>query len=337
MSPLVPTSSRDTIPCRSLAPLVAMRYPAAARPPTTVGPVQPTLGWAATPTGLSTTTRSSSSWMIVMPGTGSATTAACAEAAGSGNETSSQAPANTRSDLPTGRWSRVTAPVAARSAALVRDTPKSRARAASTRSPSSPSGTGRARRSGIVAGSRLVPRTMVLGARPVDADPPDREQADQHRRGDDGRVGDVEDRPVRKLDEVHHVAPARAGRADHPVREVADGAAEEQTQGPRPAAAAESTARHDDHHDDRGGDEGEDPRGAGGDREGGTGVAGEVEAPQRPDDVLGTVGVEVRKGPGLGQLVGGVDDQRRNDEDHEQPGTTGRAAGRGLLRGRRAD
>ena len=50
-----------------------MRYPAAARPPITVVPVQPGLGWAATPTGLTITTMSSSSWTISMPSTGSAT------------------------------------------------------------------------------------------------------------------------------------------------------------------------------------------------------------------------------------------------------------------------
>ena len=61
ISPDVPTSSRCTIPCRSAAPLVATRWPAAASPPVTVGPSQPGLGCAATPTGLSTTSRSASS------------------------------------------------------------------------------------------------------------------------------------------------------------------------------------------------------------------------------------------------------------------------------------
>lgn len=48
------------MPCRSGAPEVEIRKPAAARPPMTVGPVQPTDACAATPTGLSTTTMSAS-------------------------------------------------------------------------------------------------------------------------------------------------------------------------------------------------------------------------------------------------------------------------------------
>ena len=85
------------MPCRSAAPLVAIRKPAATRWPTTVGPVQPGLGCAATPTGLSTTTMSSSSWTIAMPSTTSGTRATGFTAAGMA--TSSMAPDSTRSDL----------------------------------------------------------------------------------------------------------------------------------------------------------------------------------------------------------------------------------------------
>ena len=63
------------MPCRSAAPLVEIRKPAATRCPTTVGPVQPGLGCTATPTGLSMTTMASSSWMILMPSTVSGTIA----------------------------------------------------------------------------------------------------------------------------------------------------------------------------------------------------------------------------------------------------------------------
>src|SRR6476620_3593256 len=223
----------------------------------TVGPVQPTLGWAATPTGLSTTTRSSSSWMTVMPGTGSATTASAGAASGSGRATSSQAPATTRSDLPTAFWSRVTAPSAARSAALVRDRPKSRARAASTRSPSRPSGTGSARTSDIAlcpAGG--VPGLALRGALPVDADAAQGEQGDQDGRGHHRRVGDVEDRPVRQLQEVHDVPAAGPGRAHHPVGEVAQRAAEQQAEGPGPPPAAEAAAGGHDDRDDAAGHQG---------------------------------------------------------------------------------
>src|SRR6476469_5030128 len=167
MSPEVPTSSRLTTPWRSGAPEVEMRYPAAASPDTTSGPLQPTLGCAATPTGLSTTTMSSSSWTIDIPGTGWAMTCRLGLSSARGNETSSIVPAESRSDFATVLPSMTTWPSAARSAALVRETPKRRATPASTRSPSRPSGTSTVRTSGMVA--PLTPRVVRLGSvrRPV--------------------------------------------------------------------------------------------------------------------------------------------------------------------------
>jgi hypothetical protein len=69
----------------------------------------------------------------------------CTGAGGAGISTSIQEPAITRSDFPTAEPSTVTLPSAASSAALVRENPNIRAMAASTRSPSRPSGTGRLR------------------------------------------------------------------------------------------------------------------------------------------------------------------------------------------------
>src|SRR5699024_6117990 len=91
---------------------------------------------------------------MAIPGTGSG--GGGGSAARSGSSTSSQAPASSRSDLPSVRPSMVTAPAAASSAALVRLIPSNRARAASTRWPARPSGTGRARRSAIGGGPLLA-------------------------------------------------------------------------------------------------------------------------------------------------------------------------------------
>ena len=140
ITPDVPTSSRCTIPCRSEAPPVAIRNPAPARCPTTVGPRQPGEGCTATPTGLSITTMESSSWMILIPSTISGTTS-------SGSASHRDADLEQRAVLDPVALGRPvepstrTWPSAIRSAARVRDRPKSRASAASTRSPSSPSGT----------------------------------------------------------------------------------------------------------------------------------------------------------------------------------------------------
>ena len=108
--------SRRARPCRSPSPPTYRRRgaarspaartrrwwrsgsPAAARWPTTVGPVQPGDGCTAIPTGLSSTTIESSSWMIRMPSTSSGSTARAGSAA-AGMVTSSIAPACTRSLL----------------------------------------------------------------------------------------------------------------------------------------------------------------------------------------------------------------------------------------------
>lgn len=132
----------------------------------TVGPDQPGLGCAATPTGLPITTTSSSSCTISMPSTGSATI--CTGAGASGISTSSQAPPCTRSDLPTTDPSTVTFPAAASSAALVREKPNMREMAASTRSPSRPSGTGRLRISGIVLTRRVCRTAATRPTAPVE-------------------------------------------------------------------------------------------------------------------------------------------------------------------------
>src|SRR5690242_2080377 len=115
----------------------------AASPPTTVGPVQPGLGCAATPTGLSTTTMSSSLYTTTRPATGSGTTAGAA--AGAGSVTSSHDPAVTLSDLGRGMPSTSASPASTSVAAAVRDKPNNRETAWSRRKPSRPSGTGTAR------------------------------------------------------------------------------------------------------------------------------------------------------------------------------------------------
>src|SRR4051794_22015855 len=212
-----------------------MRYPAAASPPTTVGPSQPGLGWAATPTGLSTTTMSSSSYRTVSPATGRGATGS---PGGGGSSTSSQLPPASRSPLPRTRPSTTTLPASATSAAAVRDSPNSRLSAWSTRDPSSPSGTGSARwtpgdvvTAPIVTGgahgaAQPAPRSgarraaavvggvgrgvvggvggvsgvgrfggVAAAAAPVEFDAPHREQRAEDATADDRRVGHVEDRP----------------------------------------------------------------------------------------------------------------------------------------------
>ena len=117
------------------------RNPAAARPPSTVGPVP------ARPTGARRRRRACRRRRCRRRRgrcRGRARRPARCAAASFGRPARPRArrrPAS-RSDLPTGRRRRVTPPAVATSAAKVRLKPSSLARAASTRSPASPSGTG---------------------------------------------------------------------------------------------------------------------------------------------------------------------------------------------------
>ena len=88
-----------------------------------------------------------------------------------------------------------------------------------------------------------------------DADVLDDGQDHDHDRGrGDAHVGHVEDRPVRQLEEVDHVAAERTGRPEQPVDQVAADPGTQQTQGDRPAGMAELRHQSDDHesqHADR--------------------------------------------------------------------------------------
>src|SRR4051812_48585994 len=159
---------------------------------------------------------SSSSCTIDMPGTGWATTCRLGCSSGRGSDTSSIAPAESRSDFATALPSRTTWPSAARSAAFVRESPKSRATPASTRSPSRPSGTSTVRTSGIVVLSLLRRLTVAVAVTAVaevaavsvpvtsavDPDAEQRQDDDEGGSRDDPDVGDVADEPAVVVDEV---------------------------------------------------------------------------------------------------------------------------------------
>src|SRR4051812_37170601 len=337
MSPEVPTSSRCTIPCRSAAPDVEMRYPAATRAPTTVGPLHPGDGCAATPTGLSMTTTSSSSYTMTMPGTGSATTSMLAAGATSGIATSSHPPAASRSDLPSSLPSRCTPPAAAISAARVRDSPSSLDRAASTRSPTSPSGTGIARVSGILLGraagilsgvgaSCLGVAQRVRGVvgvlrltSAVEVDAGRCEEHDHDGRDDDRDVGDVADEDVPVGDEVHHLAARERRLAEQPVHEVAERPTEQEAEGDGPAQRPDPAARADDEHDDADGHQRQQPGHPGADGQCRPGVEHQLQAEQVTDQDAADALLEVVERPHLRQLVQDQDDGGDHEEQDQQP------------------
>src|SRR6476646_8288119 len=95
--------------------------------------------------------------------------------------------------------------------------PNMRASPASTRWPAMPSGTRRVRRS--TAPSLIV--VVPAGSAPVEADATQRLDHDQRGSEVDAHVGDVEDRPVRELEEVDDMSAHRPGRAEEPIDQVA--------------------------------------------------------------------------------------------------------------------
>src|SRR5664279_2663817 len=222
----------------------------AARPWMTVGPVQPGLGCAATPMGLSTTSRSSSSYSTTRPATDCGATE---RVSGAGKVTSSNDPPCTLALRGVAAPSRLTWPLSMRSAAAVRENPSSREIATSRRNPSSPSGTGNSRVSATGAGLC------------VEVDTEHAENSGQDGAAHDRRVGEVEDRPVgpvgaEEADPVDDVSSSEPGRAEDAVDEVAERATEHQAERDRPAGRAHPAGSAQDHGHHRERDDREDHR-----------------------------------------------------------------------------
>src|SRR2546421_1629338 len=329
INPVVPTSSRCTTPCRSAAPPVAIRSPVAASPPITVGPVQPGLGWAATPTGLSTTTMSSSRYTIRRPSTGWGGWAGTA-VGGGGRTTSSQAPALTLSARGRGYPSTIASPASTSAGAAARDSPNSRDTTWSSRIPWKPSGTGSARRSPSV----VVTRTSLAHPRTVPPPAGQLQQDREHHATAQCRVGRVEDRedvPVvaEHADEVDHVADHEPGRAEDPVAEVAQRAAEHQTQRNRPRYRAQARRHPADPADHQQADHRKHEGVPGAQAERRPAVAGQHQVPGAAEQPYRGVPGQPRHCQVLGDQV---------DRQHPEPGTGENhdgASGRPYRHGRR--
>ena len=214
------------MPCRSAAPLVATVCPAASRPSSTVGPVQPGRRVGGHPGRL--VHHHDVGVLVDHVQAGHRLRGPAPARAAAGSVTSSHSPAVHPVRLGRGARRRpAPAPSAIRSAARARDRPNMRASAASSRSPSSPSGTGTRRGSARLPSSAGPPgrrrpgrarpwlaaaaagRAALAGRlAPSDAQAQAGQQDGQDPAADDARVGHVEHRPVRQLDPVHHVRRA---------------------------------------------------------------------------------------------------------------------------------
>src|SRR5690606_36597117 len=146
-----------------------------------------------------------------------------------------------------------------------RERPSSFDIAASTRWPSSPSGTRM---------ERSVMRVLFHtgGVRSVDVDA---SEADDHERdygGGDRDVRDVADEQ-RQIDEVDDGSVQECGFAEEPVDEVAEESAQEQTESDRPCTRAELAGDHEDRDEDADGHDREDPRHARAEAQRSSGIA----------------------------------------------------------------
>ena len=221
MTPDVPTSRRCTIPWRSGAPLVAIRKPAPARCPTTVGPDQPGRGVD----GDADRLVDHHDRVVVVDDPDALDDLGHDRervAQRRDDDVEHRAGVHPVALADDGAVDAARGPRPISSAARVRDSPNIRAMAASTRSPASPSGTSTTRWSaGMVTSPPGSPgvRCRLLGVRrsrpmpaTVEADPAERLHHDQRGRDVDADVGDVEDRPVRQLGGSRRRGPGR-GRA----------------------------------------------------------------------------------------------------------------------------
>ena len=216
-------------------------------PAMTVGPVQPGLGCAATPTGLSTTTTSSSSCSTTRPSTGSRRGGS---ACGSGMRDLEQRPAvhlgaarrlrrrrrvtlagvdelgggGTREARAAARSRR---PGAARPARPAPAAAGSQARVSASR-PVEPS---RSTPSTLSSAARIAPHTMAESARL--------------------KIGQCSPSGPNRLIQSTTWPRPHARRAEQPVAEVAERAAQHEAERDRPASAAHPARGTDDHRDDR--------------------------------------------------------------------------------------
>src|SRR3954452_4743671 len=145
---------------------------------------------------------------------------------------------------------------------------------------------------------------------------------DDHRGGDvDADVGDVEDRPVRQSDEVHHVSAQHPGGPEDPVGEVAEDSCEQEPQpdGPAHAARAAGHPQHDDRRGDRQHTEHQRVRRTG--AEGRSRIAGEVQRQEVADERLRRLTGQVSDRPDLAEEVRDVPEHSDAREDHQDSGT----------------
>ena len=264
--------------------------------PTTVGPSQPSEGCAATPTGLSMTTRSSSSWTMPRSGTAIGSTSSVR---GGSQLTSSQPPARSRSDLstdaPSSRHAAGRGDLGREGAREAEQLREARVDAHAVEPVGNGEGpvlhAGLGASGEFASGARPSPRVASPAAvrppaasacrfaglrstRAVEADAADRQDHEQHHARHDRDVGDVVDRreASRRRDEVDHVAEAEARLPEEPVGEVAEHAAEQEPEDERPGDRADAPGEPDDEGDHAGGEDREDPGHAAREREGRAGV-----------------------------------------------------------------
>src|SRR5690606_18961237 len=273
--------------------------------------------WTTSPAGLSTTTRSASSYTT---GTGTAGSGAGPAGAGaSGTVISRVSPSATRCvRAVTGRPSTSTAPPSTSSAASDRLRPVTRATTRSSRWPSRARGpaarTARAVGRGAGVGVPVGGGGRGAGVAPLGPE-------EQRRADDDGRVGQVEHRPPLQVDEVDDAAAEEpVPLADGAVDQVAQRAAEHHAQRDghdRPGGVAPG-AQQDGHHDDRQQRDQRAPPVGEAERRAVVGDVAEAQGADQLDDVAVTQGGD---GPRLRGLVEGEGDG--GDPEQQRPSGTG--------------
>src|SRR5207249_6621450 len=220
------------------------------------------VGWVTSPPGFETTSRCASSNTM---GTGGPSPTS---ATSSATSTTTCSPPSKRNDFALGRPSTKTLPSAIARWASARLEPVVAATTASSRPATA---TNRSR--GIVGRSRGSPGRALV---------PEGCPREDHRPDHDRAVGDVEDRPPVKIDEVDNV-PGERGAAEGAIGEVAERAAQDEAEPDGGHGVPRSERRADDQRGHDQGRPGEQPRRPLTEAEG-THTVGRVPQRERPRD-----------------------------------------------------
>jgi len=148
-----------------------------------------------------------------------------------------------------------------------------------------------------------LPSLIALSKSGEWLDVADQEIGDPKAGAGDGDICDIEDRPIRKLDEVHDVTVKELWLSKDPIGEVAKHASKERSEPDCPTRFYDPSREDDESGGDDQGEDGEEDREVGTNIECGTTVRGVIEAQKLTKHIEWFSLIKVCDRPPLGGLI----------------------------------